>query len=546
VARRGLAWVGAAVILASVLTPRLAHGATLVGDNSRTITVSLPGPFTGCSVLDAGATPTTSAVLDLVRPSAFQTTPNGNLVGEGGPLATAELTSLSPETVVYSITPHQTWSNGLTFNGSDLVAWWQRARAVPGVVSDGYRDIQSLSVGSNGLTVTAIFATPYADWSLLFRDVEARGTTPGCAIGNLVARPSLGPYRVVSAGAHRIVLAMNPKWPLDPSRFGRVVIVDGGAIPATSATPFAAYSLAVTRANVASISAHPWVASRIATSSNVLVMTYSPTRPFTSSLTMRKALSWSISRQGVINRLWGSITFSPSVAASAIYSQGQNAYPGTGGTTPSTPTTVAPTTIPEDNGLADCLPCALAELSDAGFHRVGRHWVNAARQTLRLRVVTGPSALDRSSAAAVVAQWAALGIGATLTHAASDQAAALAAATNHDDVAFFAKPTTSAASVAARSWSGTPFPDTFPSGFRSTGVAALFASAISNFNGAGATTTWLKLDQAVLRAYWIRPLFTAPSLVEWNNSLVGVSGSNSLAGFIDQLTGWNTAPPSSG
>jgi len=541
--RRILPAIGVVLGVCAALAPLGARAATVVGDNARTLTVSVPGPFNGCSVLDRGATATTGAVLDLIRPSAFQTSPTGTLVGEGGAIASAELTSLSPETVVYTIAAHQLWSNGLTFNGSDLVSWWQRARSLPSVTSDGYRDIQSLSVGSDGLTVTAVFATAYADWNLLFRDVEARGTTPGCGLANLVRRPSLGPYRVVSASANRVVLVMNPRWRQNASRFGHVILVTSGSVPAGSSTLFANYSLVVSRPVLETLSARPSVASRLGSSSNIEVISFAPSRPLTRSINMRKALSWSINRQSLINRLWGSITFSPSVAASILFSQGQSAYPGAQGGVPTTSTTITSTTSPESNGLADCLTCAYAELNDLGFHRSGHHWLNATRKRLTLRVITGPSEIDRTTTAAVVKQWAAAGISATVVHDASDVSAAEASATNYADVAIFAKPTVTTPSVAARSWSGPAFADSYLSGFRSAPVTTLFDNAISNFNSAAATTTWLQMDQAVLRNFWVRPLYTAPSIVEWSNLLEGVTPSLSIPGFLDEVAGWNTAPP---
>ena len=161
-------------------------------ENASTLKVSLPGPFTGCSYLDPGATVTSDAILDLVRPSAFQTNFNGTLQGEDGAISSAELISLSPQTVRYTISPKLVWSDGLAFNGADLVDWWQRARTLASVTSDGYRAIKSLVVATNGLSVTATFASPYADWELLFRDVEAPGTTPGCAIGELAVASVAG------------------------------------------------------------------------------------------------------------------------------------------------------------------------------------------------------------------------------------------------------------------------------------------------------------------------------------------------------------------
>ncbi len=212
--RRGSIGRGAALVLVAVavLIPIGRSSAAPVKTNSlnaKTINVSLPGPFNGCTFLDAGATPTTDAINDLLVPSAFLTTSAGNLYGENGPIASAELTSLTPETIKYTIAPNEKWSNGTTFNGNDLLGWWLRAKSLRTVLSDGYRDIKSLKVSKDADVVTAVFSTPYADWNLLFRDVEALGTQGNCSLAALASRPTLGPYSVSSATSHRIVLLMN-------------------------------------------------------------------------------------------------------------------------------------------------------------------------------------------------------------------------------------------------------------------------------------------------------------------------------------------------
>ena len=86
--------------------------------------------------------------------------------------------------------------------------------------------------------MTAVFATPYAEWNLLFRDVEALGHPGQLRDRNLMTRPSLGPYSVSSATTSRVVLAMNKHWPVDPDRFGRIVITDAGAMPSSAAGSF--------------------------------------------------------------------------------------------------------------------------------------------------------------------------------------------------------------------------------------------------------------------------------------------------------------------
>ncbi len=389
--RRGSIGRGAILVLvaAAILIPIGRSGASPVKTNSlnaRTVDVSLPGPYNGCTFLDAGATPTTDAINDLIVPSAFLTSSAGNPYGENGPIASAELTSLTPETVKYTITPNEKWSNGTAFNGNDLEGWWLRARALRTVLSDGYRDIKTLTVSKDGDVVTAVFATPYADWNLLFRDVEALGTQGSCSLAALLARPTLGPYSVTSATPNRIVLTMNKHWPVDTDRFGRIVITDSGALPKSVSADFVNFSLVVNRGLVQAISARPNVMSHIGTSSNIEEISFASTRPLIKRIAIRQALSWSINRQALIDQLWGAVTFSPSVAASAIYAQGQSNYPGPAGTAPSsqtTTTTLAPNTA--HNGLGDCLECALDVLSQNGFVRTASGWTTAAGAPLKQR-----------------------------------------------------------------------------------------------------------------------------------------------------------------
>ncbi|HEY5104895.1 MAG TPA: ABC transporter substrate-binding protein [Acidimicrobiales bacterium] len=515
---------------------------TNANENARTLSLSLPGTFNGCAYLDTGATASTSAILDLVRPSAFITAANGTLVGENGPIASAELTSLTPETVRYTIAPGQTWSNGAPFTGNDLIGWWQKAKTLASVVSDGYRAIKALSESANGLTVTAVFSKSYADWNLLFRDVEALGTPSSCAVSSLVSKPSLGPYYVVSATKHRVVLKMNTDWPLNTNRFGRVIITDSQTLPATANVVFADYTLAVGHALVQSITTHSNLLSRISSSANIEELTFAPMGYFTRSLGVRQALSWSINRQPLIDALFGAVTLIPQVAASAIYSQGQSQYPGTagGGLSGQLP----PVTIktPTTNGTSDCTSCAVEELTQHGYHRASSGWFNEAGRRLTIRLGVGPSDLDHRVALAVKSYWTSVGVSSTLVSEPSDTVAARSAASSNVDAAVFARPTRTAPSFAARSWAGAAYSNTFPSGVRIATVTAYFNQASAIFNPVTAASTWLKLDQIILKDYWVRPLFTAPSLAVWTSTLATVLNSFTEAGFVDQLPTWSIAP----
>ncbi len=528
---------GASALLAVSLLLSIPSSATTPVVN--TLTLSLPGPFNACSVLDPGANATTSAILDLVRPSAFLTTSGDNLVGEGGAIASAELTSLKPETIQYTIAPNEFWSDGQIFNASSLINWWHLERHLASVQSDGYRDIASLVSSNDGLSVTAVFATPYAEWNLLFRDVEAPGAPLGCTWTDLSRRPSLGPYSIVSASPSKFLLVSNPLWSADPTRFARVVITDTTSIPSSPASYYVSYSLNVTRQAVDAVSSHPDVLSHIGTSSDLLEMTFSPLGQLTKSLRIREALSLILNRQLLIDDIFGSVTFSPSPAQSALYSQGQAAYPGGSGNGPSaqsTTTTLTPNTTSAQ--LEDCRACAVALLRKAKYVFADRHWLAPSGSSLTIHVAVGPTALDRVVANEIEHQWRSDGITVVQTNVVSDEAAANAAALNEADVAIFTHPTSTTAALTARSFVGPAYLDTYPSGVRRVALERLYETGIGIFNPVTAESTWLDLDQDVMSAFWVRPLFTTPSLVEWSNDLNDVYGSLSIAGIADQVMNW--------
>jgi ABC-type transport system substrate-binding protein len=247
----------------------------------------------------------------------------------------------------------------------------------------------------------------------------------------------------------------------------------------------------------------------------------------------------------MIDTLFGSVTYSPSAAASAIFSQGQSQYPGPSGSNPAGQITTT-TTTPLKDSLVDCVTCALEDLRDAGYTRTGAGWIDGSAKPLTIVLGVGLSVLDHSVARLVVADWKAIGIRTAIVNEKSDVTAAHAAATGNVDVAVFARPTETNPSYAARSWVGPPYLDTYPSGVRIASVTTLFANAASIFNPVTATPMWLQIDQTILNAFWVRPLFTAPSLTIWSGLLAPVQGSFIVSGFVDQIPTWAKTPAATG
>jgi len=148
-------------------------------DNAKVLTVSLPGPFNGCTYLDAGATSSSDAVLDMVRPSAFLTSSSAQPSGRAGPIADAELTSLKPENP--SSTPSHPKRSGATASSSARATSWRGGStraSLSSVKSDGYRAISSLDVSNGGLTVTAVFAPPTPNGTCSFATSRRKAPPP--------------------------------------------------------------------------------------------------------------------------------------------------------------------------------------------------------------------------------------------------------------------------------------------------------------------------------------------------------------------------------
>lgn len=529
-------WVAAlfvsAITFSSTLLPADVEATTPLS-NGATLVVSVPGPLTGCSSLSTSLNASTQAVLDLTLPSAFVTSSKDVPRGANGAIESAELVSLKPMTVSYTIDTKQHWSNGQAFTAADLIAWWHRAAQATTVQSEGYRDIVSMTPSTNGSQVLTVFRSPFAPWNTLFRDVEERGVaTSSCSLTSLKSNPSLGPYRVKSASSSSVTLVANPSWRYSLNRFSRVVITTSRVIPKAS-VPFVAYVPAAMKQSVDDLAKHALVAGHIGATDSVEELQFAPHGNSTATVAARQAWSWLLDRKELLVTLFGNFTFTPSVSPSLLWGQNQQ-------NAPQSPRVIETSTTPTTPAL-DCLTCALKYFERHGYV-VGRgHRITLHGDSPVLVLARGPSAIDQATATALKAQWMAFGITVNVVATTSDQGASALAERGRVDAAVFARPMGMSPWFAATSFLGLRSPDAFSTGETVTGEGALVQQALENFNPVTATSTWLTVDDMDMATYLVRPLFTPPSLTELSPAVTNEAISLSLTGLVDQVTTWGVS-----
>jgi peptide/nickel transport system substrate-binding protein len=121
---------------------------------------------------DGNTYDTTQVTAGLV-PSSFLYLPDSSVKMNDDLLASAELTSTSPQVVTYKIKPNAVWSDGTPISAQDYeIFWkWQNGKDCPDCTvasTTGYELIDSITGSDNGKTVTVKYKDTYPDWKGLF------------------------------------------------------------------------------------------------------------------------------------------------------------------------------------------------------------------------------------------------------------------------------------------------------------------------------------------------------------------------------------------
>lgn len=206
-----------------------------------TLTVDVPSvPTTLNAATVAGADPVTQGVAELIWPQTFVPGPKFQPELDTDVVQQAEVTGLSPQTVVYQLNPQAVWSDGVPITAADFVATWRAEESADLVVTagpsapqwtDGYARIASVTPSADGRSLTVVFSTPYADWPSLFNNLLPAHVLDRVPWGTGFSAydPQLlvsgGPWQVAAwTPGKTLTLVPNPRWWGTKPSLGRLVL----------------------------------------------------------------------------------------------------------------------------------------------------------------------------------------------------------------------------------------------------------------------------------------------------------------------------------
>jgi peptide/nickel transport system substrate-binding protein len=537
---------------------------TLVPVTGGTVTVGIDQSPKGCNPnTPRGDSWATQLVLEPVLPSAFIVSSQGQPIGNQQLVNSAEVTSTSPQTIVYTLNPKAVWSDGVPVTADDFIYAWTQQRSVVADANsiEGYRDIRSVTGSNGGHTVTVIFDSPFVDWRMLFDNLmpahvmERVGWDPPCATVDPAVDLSAGPYEIHSVTGGLVQLVHNPRW------WGPATSLDSINVKVGSSSPQLASWLASGNADVvqpssfnagvlAGESGHPAESTSVSISSTFLQLEFSTTGPATSEAAVRQAIAHAVDRRALVDSVvgWANSGIIPST--SHIWSQSQGPFAET--TTPAnmpnaldagneagTTTTTGPPAAsrPFPTGAQEDETSRLLTSADYTLNPAGQ-WVSIDGTPLSLKLAVDESdGWARSTAAALVKQLTHAQLPVTVVPEPSTTAAGMALSTGAVDMALLPMTATPYPSQAI-AWYSTNLGPAGKNGsqdwsnYDSPALDALLEKAVHELNPVTGQTYYQQADQLLWANMVALPLFAEPSLFAASNQVSGAGPNANGPGLL--------------
>jgi len=550
-----------------------------------TLTVGIDQAPTGCNPNSvAGDTWADHFVLEPVLPSAFVTSPGGQSIYDSAVITQAEVQSLNPQTVVYSINPKAVWSDGRPISAADFIYAWQQQRGgipSPGETTTdqmattlGYRDIASVTSGNGGRTVTVVFKTPFADWRALFNDLlpahvmEKVGWDPACTTVDPAIDLSGGPFEITKVVPGReVVLTKNPHWWGESVDLDHLVVRSGSGPAQLTHWLVTGQAQAVQPSSfdegfLQNVGTKPGLDSSVGISSSFLQLEFGALSPVTGAPEVRQAIAHALDRQALVNAVVGWANSNIVPAASHLYSQTQGSYPGPAtvppqiaalpGYTPpkagSTPTPALPFPLTDDDAAV------ARDLTAAGYTRapLSSTWTepNGKPFVVRLVVDAGDRWATRA-ATVIVDQLAAAGITATVTTEPDATATGLQLSSGAADAGLLPM-TATPYPTEATAWY-TPMLGPPGSGgsedwtnYDDPAFNNLLTQAAQQLNPVKASPIYAQADLMLWNSMVALPLFAEPTVLAWSSYSSGIGPNPFGPGLLWFPETWGIrVPPTS-
>ncbi|WP_236789243.1 ABC transporter family substrate-binding protein [Amycolatopsis sp. GM8] len=174
----------------------------------------------------------TTALAQLMLPSVFRQSDDGQYELDTTLMRSAAVTSEQPFTVTYEIRPDASWSDGAPIAVEDFAYLADSMRDQPGVVEPaGYRLISNIQSSEGGKGVQVTFSQPYPGWRTLFSDLlpqhllkDAPGGWQGALQGSFPAYG--GPFSIKQLDTARgeIIIERNDRYWDKPAAIDQIVL----------------------------------------------------------------------------------------------------------------------------------------------------------------------------------------------------------------------------------------------------------------------------------------------------------------------------------
>ncbi len=248
----------------------------------------------------------------VVLPHLFPLSPQGEPTANPNYLASAQVTSASPQVVTYELNPAAKWSSGTPLGWKDFYAMWQamngKSSAYIAFSNAGYNQISSVRQGASPQEVKVTFTSPFADWKSLFDPLypAADYTTAAQFNKAWVNGPPItaGAWRIASLNqtAKTVTMTPDPGWWGPRPKLSAIVWQDLDASAITDAYLNNEIDLTSARApeTYKQLKNAPNTSIRYAGQLDETLITFSGTRGPLKDVRVRQAVMEAIDRDAIV------------------------------------------------------------------------------------------------------------------------------------------------------------------------------------------------------------------------------------------------------